>query len=63
MIKDRVETQTEIKCCLQHDSIKSGCKQSYKAFSRLVVDGGRAKPIVGGVIPGLVVLGSIRKAD
>ena len=26
-----------------------------------MIDGGRAQPIVGGVIPGLVVLGSYRK--
>jgi len=31
---------------------------SYKAFSQLVIKGER--PIVGGVIPGLVVLDSIR---
>jgi len=34
-------------------------RSSCKAFSRLVSSGGG--PIVGGTIPGLVVLGSIRK--
>jgi hypothetical protein len=32
-----------------------------KAFSQLVIKGGRAQPIVGVAIPGLVVLGSIEK--
>jgi hypothetical protein len=36
-------------------SMRSSCK----AFSQLVIKGGG--PIVGGAIPGLVVLGSIRK--
>ena len=35
-------------------------RSSYKAFSQLVMKGGRG-PIVGGAIPGLVVFGSIRK--
>jgi hypothetical protein len=34
-------------------------RSSYKAFSQLEIMWGR--PIVGGAIPGLVVLGSIRK--
>jgi hypothetical protein len=34
-------------------------RSSCKAFSQLVIKGGG--PIVGGAIPGLVVLGSIRK--
>jgi len=34
-------------------------RPSCKAFSQLVIKGGR--PIVGGAIPGLVVLGSIRE--
>jgi hypothetical protein len=34
-------------------------RSSCKAFSQLVIKGGG--PIVGSVIPGLVVLGSIRK--
>ena len=38
--------------------MRSNCK----AFSQLVIDGGwGGQPIVGGAIPGLVVLGSIRK--
>jgi hypothetical protein len=36
-------------------------RSSCKAFSQLVIKGGRALSIVGGAIPGLVVLGSIRK--
>ena len=36
-------------------------RSSYKAFSQLVIKGGRVQPIVGGAIPGLVVLGSIGK--
>ena len=45
-------------------------RSSCKAFSQLVIKGGRAQPIVGGAIPGpahcgyipgLVDLGSIRK--
>ena len=36
-------------------------KSSCKAFSQLVIKGGMAQPIVGGAIPGLVDLGSIRK--
>jgi hypothetical protein len=36
-------------------------RPSCKAFSQLVIKGGRAQPTVGGAIPGLVVLGSIRK--
>jgi hypothetical protein len=36
-------------------------RSSCKAFSPLVIKCGRAQPIVGGTIPGLVVLGSIRK--
>jgi hypothetical protein len=35
--------------------MRSNCK----AFSQLVING--AGPLVGGVIPGLLVLGSIRK--
>ena len=34
-------------------------RSSYKAFSQLVIKGER--PLVGGAIPGLVVLGSIRE--
>jgi hypothetical protein len=34
---------------------------SSKSCSQLVIDGGRAQPTVGGVIPRLVALGSIRK--
>jgi hypothetical protein len=34
-------------------------RSSCKAFSQLVIKGGR--PIVGDTIPGLVVLGSIRE--
>ena len=34
-------------------------RPSYKAFSQLVIKGER--PLVGGTISGLVVLGSIRK--
>jgi hypothetical protein len=34
-------------------------RSSYKAFSQLVIKG--EGPLVGGTIPGLVVLGSIRK--
>jgi len=34
---------------------------SCKAFSQLVIKGGRAQPLVGGAVPGLVVLGSIRE--
>jgi hypothetical protein len=34
-------------------------RPSCKAFSQLVIEGGG--PIVGGAIPGLLVLGSIRK--
>jgi hypothetical protein len=37
------------------DSMRSSCK----AFSQLVIKGER--PLVGGAIPGLVVLGSIRE--
>jgi len=36
-------------------------RSSCKAFSQLIIKGGRAQPIVGGAIPGLVVLGSLRK--
>jgi hypothetical protein len=36
-------------------------RSSCGAFSQLVIKGGG--PIVGGAIPGLVVLGSIRKQD
>ena len=36
-------------------SIRSGCGQACRTFSKLVIDG--AQPIVGGAIPGLVVLG------
>jgi hypothetical protein len=36
-------------------------RSSCKAFSQLVIGEGRAQPIVGDAIPGLVVLGSIRK--
>jgi hypothetical protein len=32
-----------------------------KAFSQLVIKVGGGQPLVGGVTPGLVVLGSIRK--
>jgi hypothetical protein len=32
-----------------------------KAFSHLVIKGGKTQTIVGGAMPGLVVLGSIRK--
>ena len=32
-----------------------------KAFSQLAIKGERAQPTVGGAIPGLVDLGSIRK--
>jgi hypothetical protein len=39
-------------------SIRSGHKQAYRAVS-LLPDMGRAQSIVGGAIPGLVVLGSI----
>ena len=35
-------------------------RSSCKAFSQLVIKGG-GQPIVGGAIPGLVDLGSIRK--
>jgi hypothetical protein len=38
---------------------KASMRSSCKAFSQLVIKGGR--PIVGDVIPGMVVLGSIRK--
>jgi hypothetical protein len=34
---------------------------SCKAFSQLVIKGGRAQPMMGGTIPGLIVLGSIRE--
>jgi len=34
-------------------------RSSYKAFSQLVIGG--SGPILGGAIPGLVVLGSTRK--
>jgi hypothetical protein len=34
-------------------------RSSCKAFSQLVIN--RARPLVGGAIPGLVVLGTIRK--
>jgi len=36
-------------------------KPSCKAFSQLVMERGRTQPIVGGAVPGLVVLGSIRE--
>jgi hypothetical protein len=36
-------------------------RSSYKAFSQLVIKAGRAQPILGSAIPGLVVLDSIRK--
>ena len=36
-------------------------RSSCKAFSSISDQGGRAQPIVGGAIPGLVVLGSIRE--
>jgi hypothetical protein len=36
-------------------------RSSCKAFSQLVIKGGRAWPIVGDAIPRLVALGSIRK--
>ena len=36
-------------------------RSSHKAFSQLVIKGGRAQPIVGDAVPGLVILGSIRK--
>jgi len=36
-------------------------RPSCKAFSQLLIKGGRAQPIVGGAIPGLEVLGSIRE--
>jgi len=36
-------------------------RPSCKAFSQLVIKLGDAQHIVGGAIPGLVVLGSIRK--
>ena len=36
-------------------------RSSCKAFSQIVIKGGRGGSIVGGAIPGLVVLGSIRK--
>jgi hypothetical protein len=36
-------------------------RSSCKAFSQLVISGGRAQPMVGGVIPGLVALGSINR--
>jgi hypothetical protein len=36
-------------------------RSSCKAFSQPVIKVGRAQSIVGGVIPGLVVLCSIRK--
>jgi hypothetical protein len=36
-------------------------RSSCKAFSQLVIKGGKAQPIVGGAIPGLIVLSSIRK--
>jgi hypothetical protein len=35
-------------------------RSSCKAFSQLVING-RVQPTLGGAIPGLVVLGSIRK--
>jgi hypothetical protein len=38
-------------------SMRSSCK----AFSQLMIKGGRVHPIVCGAIPGLVVLGSLRK--
>jgi hypothetical protein len=38
-------------------------RSSCKAFSQLVIKDGRAQPIVGGALPGLLVLGSIRKQD
>ena len=34
---------------------------SCKAFPRLIIKGEKSQPIMGGAIPGLVVLGSIRK--
>jgi len=37
--------------------MRSGCK----AFSQLVIKGGRVQPIVSGAIPRLIVLGSIRE--
>ena len=46
-----------LKCC----SIRKVENQGGRAFSLLVIYGGTAQPIVGGAIPGLVVLGSIRK--
>jgi hypothetical protein len=36
-------------------------RSSCKAFSQLVIKAGRAQPIVSGAIPGMMVLGSIRK--
>lgn len=36
-------------------------RSSCKAFSQLVIKGGRTQPIVCGAVPILVVLGSIRK--
>jgi hypothetical protein len=36
-------------------------RSSCKAFSQLEIKGGGNKSIVGGAIPGLVILGSIRK--
>jgi hypothetical protein len=36
-------------------------RSSCKAFSQLVIKGGRAQPLVGGAIHGVVVLGSIRQ--
>jgi len=36
-------------------------RPSCEAFSQLVIKGGRAQPIVGGAIPGMVVLGSRRE--
>ena len=40
---------------------KAAMRCSCKAFSQLVIKEGRALLIVGGAIPGLVVLGSIRR--
>jgi hypothetical protein len=36
-------------------------RSSCGAFSQLVIKAGRAQTMVGGAIPGLVVLGSVRK--
>jgi hypothetical protein len=41
--------------------MRSGCRQAYRTFSQLVIDVGRVPPTVGRAIPGLVLLGSLRK--